>query len=62
VVDPVDLQEHVRSRLARYKAPRHVFVTDQLPVLATGKIDKKRLRAQHAKAPANRAPGSEEDR
>jgi acyl-CoA synthetase (AMP-forming)/AMP-acid ligase II len=25
-----------------------VFVTDQLPVLATGKIDKKQLRARYA--------------
>jgi acyl-CoA synthetase (AMP-forming)/AMP-acid ligase II len=48
VVMAEDLREHVRSRLARYKAPRHVFVTDQLPVLATGKIDKKLLRAQYA--------------
>jgi acyl-CoA synthetase (AMP-forming)/AMP-acid ligase II len=48
VVVPEDLREHVRSQLARYKAPRHVFVTDQLPVLATGKIDKKRLRARYA--------------
>jgi acyl-CoA synthetase (AMP-forming)/AMP-acid ligase II len=44
----LDLQEHVRSRLARFKAPRHVFMTDQLPVLATGKIDKKQLRARYA--------------
>jgi acyl-CoA synthetase (AMP-forming)/AMP-acid ligase II len=50
VVVPVDLQQHVRSRLARYKAPRHVFVTDQLPVLLTGKIDKKLLRARYADA------------
>jgi acyl-CoA synthetase (AMP-forming)/AMP-acid ligase II len=50
VVVPADLTEHVRSRLARYKAPRHVFVTDQLPVLATGKVDKKLLRARYADA------------
>jgi acyl-CoA synthetase (AMP-forming)/AMP-acid ligase II len=48
VVVPSDLQEHVRSQLARFKAPRRVFVTDQLPVLATGKIDKKLLRARYA--------------
>jgi acyl-CoA synthetase (AMP-forming)/AMP-acid ligase II len=47
-VVPEDLREHVRSQLARFKAPRHVFVTDQLPVLATGKIDKKQLRARYA--------------
>jgi acyl-CoA synthetase (AMP-forming)/AMP-acid ligase II len=48
VVVPADLQDHVRSVLARFKAPRHVFVTDRLPVLATGKIDKKQLRARYA--------------
>jgi acyl-CoA synthetase (AMP-forming)/AMP-acid ligase II len=48
VVVPFDLQEHVRSRLARFKAPRHVFVADELPVLATGKIGKKQLRARYA--------------
>jgi acyl-CoA synthetase (AMP-forming)/AMP-acid ligase II len=48
VVEPSALREHVRSGLARFKAPRHVFVTDQLPVLATGKIDKKLLRARYA--------------
>src|SRR6202012_3441635 len=30
IVVPVDLQEHVRSRLARFKAPRHVFVAGEL--------------------------------
>jgi acyl-CoA synthetase (AMP-forming)/AMP-acid ligase II len=50
-VVPGDLQEHVRSSLARYKAPRHVFVTDQLPVLPTGKVDKKLLRARYADPP-----------
>jgi len=49
-VDAGELREHVRSNLARYKAPRHVFVTDQLPVLPTGKIDKKLLRARYAPA------------
>jgi acyl-CoA synthetase (AMP-forming)/AMP-acid ligase II len=50
-----DLQEHVRSRLARYKAPRHVFVADDLPILPTGKVDKKLLRARYA---ATTAPAS----
>ena len=48
LIVPADLQEHVRSELARYKAPRHVFVDGELPVLATGKIDKKQLRARYA--------------
>ena len=39
------VQEHVRSRLAGYKVPRRLVVVDELPVLASGKVDKKRLRA-----------------
>jgi len=46
--DPEELREHVRVRLARYKAPRHVFLTGELPLLPTGKVDKKRLRAEYA--------------
>jgi acyl-CoA synthetase (AMP-forming)/AMP-acid ligase II len=38
----------VRSQIARYKAPRSVVVVDELPVLATGKVDKKALRARYA--------------
>jgi len=49
-VDAEVLKEHVRSTLARYKAPRHVVVIDELPVLSTGKIDKKLLRARQADA------------
>jgi acyl-CoA synthetase (AMP-forming)/AMP-acid ligase II len=36
------------GRLARYKVPRLVLVTDELPVLPTGKVDKKLLRARYA--------------
>ncbi|MGZ5393098.1 MAG: class I adenylate-forming enzyme family protein [Mycobacterium sp.] len=39
------VQEFVRSRLAGYKIPRRLVITDELPVLPSGKIDKKRLRA-----------------
>ena len=39
------VQEFVRSRLAGYKIPRRLVIADELPVLPSGKIDKKRLRA-----------------
>jgi acyl-CoA synthetase (AMP-forming)/AMP-acid ligase II len=39
------LQEGVRRRLARYKVPRRLVLVTELPVLASGKVDKKRLRA-----------------
>jgi acyl-CoA synthetase (AMP-forming)/AMP-acid ligase II len=39
------VQNGVRERLARYKVPRRLVLIDDLPVLASGKVDKKRLRA-----------------
>lgn len=39
------LQDGVRQRLARYKVPRRLVLVAELPVLASGKVDKKRLRA-----------------
>ncbi|SPM35033.1 Acyl-CoA synthetase (AMP-forming)/AMP-acid ligase II [Mycobacterium rhizamassiliense] len=39
------VQEGVRQRLARYKVPRRLVLVTDLPVLASGKVDKKRLRA-----------------
>jgi acyl-CoA synthetase (AMP-forming)/AMP-acid ligase II len=42
------VQDFVRSRLARYKVPRRLELVAELPVLASGKVDKKRLRADVA--------------
>ena len=39
------LQDGVRQSLARYKVPRRLVLVAELPVLASGKVDKKRLRA-----------------
>ncbi|MGH3359783.1 MAG: class I adenylate-forming enzyme family protein [Nocardioidaceae bacterium] len=44
LVDAV--RSHCESRLARFKWPRHVSVTTDLPHSATGKVAKGRLRAQ----------------
>lgn len=49
------VQEGVRERLARYKVPRRLVTVDDLPVLASGKLDKKRLRADIKAAGANAA-------
>jgi acyl-CoA synthetase (AMP-forming)/AMP-acid ligase II len=43
-VSEAQLQDHVRSHLARYKVPREVVFVDQLPRTATGKILKRELR------------------
>lgn len=40
-----ELQEFVRERLSPHKSPREVQFLDELPRTATGKIDRKRLRA-----------------
>jgi acyl-CoA synthetase (AMP-forming)/AMP-acid ligase II len=40
------LQDGVRQRLARYKVPRRLVLVSELPVLASGKVDKKLLRAE----------------
>jgi acyl-CoA synthetase (AMP-forming)/AMP-acid ligase II len=39
------LQTYVRRSLAGYKVPRRLVLVTELPVLASGKVDKKRLRA-----------------
>lgn len=44
------LQKHVRRTLAGYKVPRRLVLVGELPTLASGKIDKKRLRAELAKS------------
>jgi acyl-CoA synthetase (AMP-forming)/AMP-acid ligase II len=44
-VDEAALVELVRSRLARYKAPRHVLVVDTIGRSPAGKVDYARLKA-----------------
>ena len=45
-----DVQEFARSRMARYKAPKHVFFVDEFPLTASGKIQKYILRQMAAEA------------
>jgi len=49
------VQQGVRQRLARYKVPRRLVLVADLPVLASGKVDKKRLRADLTSAQARGA-------
>jgi acyl-CoA synthetase (AMP-forming)/AMP-acid ligase II len=46
-IDLDTIRGHVQERLARYKAPRSVVILDELPILPTGKFDKKALRARY---------------
>ncbi|MFT4264856.1 MAG: AMP-binding protein [Nocardioides sp.] len=43
-VEAKELQEWVRSQLARYKVPREIVVLEELPRNATGKVLKRELR------------------
>lgn len=45
-ITPDEVRARVKAQLAAYKVPRHVVIAahDELPFLATGKIDKRRLR------------------
>jgi fatty-acyl-CoA synthase len=43
-VDPSEIIEHVRSQLARFKAPDEVEMVEELPKTSTGKIQKYVLR------------------
>jgi acyl-CoA synthetase (AMP-forming)/AMP-acid ligase II len=37
-----------KENLAKYKLPKHIAFVDALPRSGVGKIDKRRLKAQHA--------------
>jgi fatty-acyl-CoA synthase len=45
-VDPAQLREFLAGRIARFKIPRSVVVTDSLPRTASGKLLKSELRAR----------------
>ena len=44
-VDPAELIAHVKSKLASYKAPKHVVPVDTIGRAPNGKVDYKRLKA-----------------
>ena len=43
-VEPQDVIDHVKSKIARYKAPKWVEIVDELPKTSTGKVQKFELR------------------
>jgi acyl-CoA synthetase (AMP-forming)/AMP-acid ligase II len=44
-----DLIEHCKAHIARYKAPKRIEFTAQLPLLPSAKVDKVSLRRQHGR-------------
>lgn len=46
--DPVALSAHCRTQMANYKVPKRFILTESLPLLPIGKLDKQALKAQAA--------------
>ncbi|MCE7698827.1 MAG: AMP-binding protein, partial [Methanobacterium paludis] len=41
-----DVRDHAIEKIARYKVPKHVFIVEEFPLTASGKIQKFKLREQ----------------
>ncbi|OZM84048.1 acyl--CoA ligase family protein [Pseudonocardia sp. MH-G8] len=54
---PDELIEHVKTRIARYKAPKTVELVEQLPKTSTGKVQKFELREKEWSGEASRIRG-----
>jgi acyl-CoA synthetase (AMP-forming)/AMP-acid ligase II len=50
-IDESELIEHCRARMASYKKPQRMFFVEELPTLATGKVDKVTLRRMYKQDP-----------
>ncbi len=48
-VDPAELTDHCKGKVAGYKVPKKVFITEALPRNAAGKILKRELREAYGK-------------
>jgi fatty-acyl-CoA synthase len=46
-IDLEDVRAFCATRLAKFKAPRHIRIVDAFPLTASGKIQKFRLREMH---------------
>jgi fatty-acyl-CoA synthase len=48
-LEPADIQDYCRGKIARYKIPKHIFFANSFPLTASGKIQKFKLREEAAK-------------
>ncbi len=48
-ITPEDIRDFARTRIARYKSPKHIFIVTEFPLTASGKIQKFKLRETAAK-------------
>ena len=39
-----DIRDYAISKIARYKVPKHIFIVNEYPLTASGKIQKYKLR------------------
>jgi fatty-acyl-CoA synthase len=47
-ITPEDIRDYSRTKIARYKAPKHIFIVSEFPLTASGKIQKFKLRQMAA--------------
>jgi fatty-acyl-CoA synthase len=45
-LEPSEIQDFCRGKIARYKIPKHIFFTDTYPMTASGKVQKFKLREE----------------
>ncbi|HBT19820.1 MAG TPA: AMP-binding protein [Peptococcaceae bacterium] len=48
-MEPSDIQDYCRGKIARYKIPKYIFFVDSFPMTANGKIQKYKLREEAAR-------------
>ncbi|KGK98834.1 AMP-binding protein [Methanococcoides methylutens] len=41
---PEDIRDHSLTKIARYKVPKHIFIVEEYPLTASGKVQKFKLR------------------
>lgn len=41
---PADIRDYSLTKIARYKVPKHIFIVDEYPMTASGKVQKFKLR------------------
>ncbi|AOW13036.1 malonyl-CoA synthase [Hydrogenophaga crassostreae] len=52
-LDAAELTQAIKSQIAGFKVPKHLFIVDELPRNVMGKVQKKALRETYAKVFAN---------
>ncbi|UGV41134.1 AMP-binding protein [Methanococcoides orientis] len=51
---PEDIRDHSLTKIARYKVPKHIFIVEEYPLTASGKVQKFKLRDMAVELLANK--------